>query len=146
MCSIKDLTILVVDPDKEELHKTCTSLTSLGINVIICAHTYQEAITIIENDSDIDLVIAEINLNTIDAIDTISSTGIFLCEWVKKNKPNLLFLISSRTKGLQVMCKSFAAGADGIVNKLYSNEIETVVPKWLEVAVKRRDVEVIINC
>lgn len=139
MWEVKDLVALVVEENDDELQKTCKELSDLGLKTIICVHEYSEAIAIINNDMSVDIVIADINL------DRIQSAGAFLCKAAKRERPGLLFLVSSRTSGVSFMCESFSAGADGIINKEYEDDIAGVVPKWLSLAAKRRNVEDILK-
>jgi len=133
MCAIKHLIIMVVEQDDDELDKTCMSLRSLGVETIICVHDYREALTIIEKDPNIDLVIADLT------DEDLRPTGIFLCGIAKKVRPDILFLISSKKSGVTFVGQSLSAGADGTLSKNHLNEIEGKLPVWLELLVKRKN-------
>ena len=136
MCKISDLTVLVVEPNDDELAKLCDSLQTLGITTVVCVHKFSEALTTIENDTTINLVIANVQLQE------LQSTGVFLCSLAKKTRPELLFLLSARQSGAVFLLKSMAiSGADGVIHTDVIGEVEKVLPKWLELAITSRDVD-----
>jgi CheY-like chemotaxis protein len=139
MCKISELKVLVVESDKGELDKTCSSLTDLGVETIFCVFSFEDAMVMIEKDKTIDLVIADLRL------ENFKPTGVFLCEMAKKTRPDLLFLISSRISGVSFIGQSLSAGADATMDMTDSLDTNTVLLRWLGLAQKRREVEAIIN-
>lgn len=136
MCKISDLIVLVVEPDETELTDICDSLQNLGITTVICVHKFSEALTTIENDPTVNLVIANVQLQE------LQSTGTFLCSLAKKARPELLFLLSAKQSGAIFLLKSMAvSGADGVIHTDVIGEVEKVLPRWLHLAVQSRDVD-----
>jgi len=133
MCTVKNLIIMVVEQNDNELEKTCTSLRSLGVETIICVHDYKEAMVIIEQDPNIDLVIADLT------DEDLRPTGVFLCGVAKRVRPEILFLISSKKSGVTFVGQSLSAGADGTLSKNHLNEIEGKLPIWLDLLIKRKN-------
>lgn len=140
MCKISDLTVLVVESDELLLAETCDALQNLGITTVICVHKFSEALTTIEHDETINLVIANVELQD------LRSTGVFLCSLAKKTRPELLFLLSSKQSGSVFLLKSMAiSGADGVIHMDTIGEIEKVLPKWLHLAMQSRDVDEMLS-
>lgn len=139
MCKISELKVLVVESNKADLDKTCQSLINLGVEMVLCVYTYQDAMTIIESDKTIDLVIADLRL------ENFKPAGVFLCEMAKKTRPELLFIISSKASGVAFLGESLYAGADATVDTTDQEEVDTTMTRWLKLAQKRREVEAILN-
>lgn len=139
MCKPSDLKVLVVESDDNELEKTCASLVKLGVEMVVCVHSYKDAMTIIESDKEVDLVIADLRL------ENFKPAGVFLCEMAKKTRPDLLFIISSRSSGVAFLGESMYAGADATVDTSNPEEVDITMKRWLSLAQKRREVEAIIK-
>jgi len=139
MCKIAELKVLVVESDDNELEKTCASLVKLGVEMVVCVHSYKDAMTIIESDKDVDLVIADLRL------ENFKPAGVFLCEMAKKTRPDLLFIISSRCSGVAFLGESMYAGADATIDTSNPEEVDITMKRWLSLAQKRREVEAIIK-
>lgn len=137
MCKTSDLVVMVVDTNKHELKKSCESLEHLGINKIICVESYTDAIENIRISNDIDIVIADFD------IDAGKSLGLLLCGAMKKEHPSICFILVSRRFCGSVILDSLPI-ADDILKKNDSDLIEHM-PKWLELVKLRNSVKDLFN-
>ncbi len=83
---LKQLKLLFVEDEIELLDILCSTLEKLEANYII-AKNGQEALEIIEEHKDIDIIITDINMPIMD--------GLELIQIVKENDPNTPFIITS---------------------------------------------------
>lgn len=127
MCQTSDLLVMVVDPDKNELQKSCDSLNRLGITKIICVETYNQAIESLRESGDVDIVIADF------VLEPTKPLGMLLCGAVKREHPGILFILVSKEYSCSVVLESLPL-ADDILDKNRENEIEELMGKWIKLA------------
>ena len=128
MCKTADLVVMVVEPDPNELQKTCDSLNRIGITKIICVNTYIKATLALRQNQDVDIVIADFSIEPNKAL------GILLCGASKKKYPGILFVLVSKEYSCSVVLDSFKIGAEDILDKNRENEVEDLMVKWIELA------------
>ena len=139
MCKICDLKVMVVEPNREELDRICNALQSRVVTSIICVTKCKDAITILENEKDVDIIVSDLDL------EDMKPSGLYLCKLAKSQSPGTLFLISSRNSGIYFLGQSWSAGADATLNCEHPSEVDVILERWLNLAVKRRDVDETIN-
>lgn len=128
MCETKDLVVLVVDHDEKELQKSCDSLNRMGITKLVCVHTYTEAIEALKTNIDVDIIIADYD------IEPKKSLGALLCSNIRKENPGVLFILLSKEYSCSVIVESFKSNALDILDKNREGEIETLMQKWIDLA------------
>ena len=125
-----DLSVLVVESDKEELKIICDKLKILGIVKLHCMTNHEEILDILEKIGQLDLVIAEFN-----QVDNYS-TGLFLCQIIKMNMPDTVFIINLKENNVSFMFRSLYSGADDyVITK--DLDLNRKLTNWIDVAKAR---------
>jgi hypothetical protein len=128
MCETSDLVVMVVEPDILELQKTCDSLNKIGITKIVCVDTYTKAIIALNENKDIDIVVADFQIEPNKAL------GLLLCTASKKKYPGLFFVLLSKQYCYSIVLESIGIGAEDILDKNREGEIEQLMLKWINLA------------
>lgn len=128
MCRVEDLTVVIVDTDHEALKKSCTSLEKLGLKKIICVDSYQDAVTTLENEKSVDIVVSDYNIASGEEL------GIVLCSFLKQKYPSILFVLLSEEYSCTIAYNSLANQADDLLDKKRDGEIEELMQKWVKLA------------
>lgn len=131
MCTVSDLVVMIVEPDKKELERSCASLERLGIKKLLCVRKYTDAIQAVSENKDIDIVIADF------AIEAGKALGLLLCESMKKKHPGILFILVSKEYCCSVVLDSLRTGAADILDKSRDGEIEDLMGKWINLAMQK---------
>jgi PleD family two-component response regulator len=133
MCKASDLVIMVVDSDEESLEQSCCSLESLGVDKdkIICIKTFEQALSALNDNGDIDIVLADFNL------ENSQHFGTLLCASIKKKIPGMLVILTSKEYSCSVVLDSFKNGAEDILDLKREGEIEKLMGKWIHLAKQR---------
>lgn len=133
MCKASDLVIMVVDADLESLEQSCCSLESLGIvkEKIICIKTFDDALIALRDNADIDIVIADFN------IEDGKNLGPLLCASIKKRIPSISVILTSKDYCCSVVLESFKNGANDVLDLKREGEIEKLMEKWIYLAKER---------
>lgn len=133
MCKTSDLVIMVVDADEQSLEQSCCSLESLGITKekIICIRTFDDALTALNDNSDVDIVIADFD------IEDGKNLGPLLCASIKKRIPGISVILTSKEYCCSVVLESFKNGAEDILDLKREGEIEKLMEKWIYLAKER---------
>lgn len=128
MCEISELLVMVVEPDPVALQQTCDALNRIGILNIVCVQTYKDSVQALESNSDIDIILADYNMEGDD------NYGILLCSYLKKHRPGVLFILTSKEYTCSVIMNSIKMGAEDILDLRRENEVENLMEKWLVLA------------
>ena len=140
MCKVSDLLVMAVDSDQKGLEVTCASLNRLGINKIICVESYSEAVNILKDNSDVDIVIADF------AIEAGKALGLLLCSTFKKKLPGVVFVLVSKEYSCSVAVHNLHSGnVDDMLDKNESEEMEDLMKKWVFLAQQRNTTREIFN-
>lgn len=139
MCEIHDLVILVVDADDVESAKTCESLESIGVKNVICVKTYDDAISTITHNENIDIVLADFNLR-----EKGTDYSPVLCSFLQKERPGILIILTSKEYTCSVVMESWKIGAADIFDISRENEIPNLMEKWLILAKARNNTREIL--
>ena len=131
MCKPSDLLVMVVEPDPVELKNTCEALGRLGITRLLCVETFVEAILSIKENSDIDIIIADF------AIEAGKTLGLLLCDALKKRDPAILFILISKDYSYSIVLDSIKIGAEELLDRNREGEIETLMQKWIDLAMQK---------
>ena len=133
MCKVSDLIIMVVDSNEASLEQSCCSLESLGIvkDKIICVRAFDTALSTLQENSDIDIVIADFD------IEEGKNLGPLLCASIKKRIPSTLVILTSKDYSCSVVFDSFKNGAEDILDLKREGEIEELMKKWINLAKQR---------
>ena len=133
MCRASDLVIMVVDSDEHSLEQSCCSLETLGITKekIICIKTFDDALSALRDNTDIDIVIADFN------IEDGKNLGPLLCASIKKRIPGISVILTSKDYCCSVVLESFKNGAEDILDLRREGEIEQLMEKWIYLAKQR---------
>jgi DNA-binding response OmpR family regulator len=102
--------ILIVEDDEQLLFILSKSLENTGYKTF-CATNGEKAISILNQTSDIDLVIADLVMPVVD--------GIELCNYIRNEKSfeNIPILIITGQTDIYHKCQGFEAGADDYITK-----------------------------
>ena len=128
MCRVEDLTVVIVDTDHIALKRSCTSLEKLGLKKIICVDSYQDAVTTLENEKSVDIVVSDYNIASGEEL------GIVLCSFLKQKYPSILFVLLSEEYSCTIAYNSLANQADDLLDKKRDGEIEELMKKWVKLA------------
>lgn len=139
MCETKNLVVMVVDSNPEELQSSCVALNKVGITHIVCVESYSDAIKALKENSDVDIVIADY------AMEPGKALGLLLCIVAKEEYPGLLFVLVSREYSCSVVLDSFKNGAEDILDKGRSNDIENLIGKWINLAKQKNILRKLLN-
>jgi len=139
MCDTKHLVVMVVDPDPDDLQKSCNSLNRVGVTSIVCVDSYQNAIEALRYNPDVDIVIADYSMEPGKAL------GLLLCTAAKKAYPGLLFVLVSKEYSCSVVLDSFKTGAEDILDKGRDSDIENLMGKWITLAKQKNELRKLLN-
>lgn len=139
MCETSSLVVMVVDPDPQELLSSCKSLNKLGITNIVCVESCKAAVKALRDNKDIDIVIADFDMEPGKAL------GLLLCAAAKEECPGLLFVLVSKSYSCSVVLDSFRGGAEDILDKNRSNDIEELMGKWINLAKQKNILRKLLN-
>lgn len=131
MCKVEDLCVMVVDPDEEELQKSCDSLRRLGLVNIVCVYSYEQAMATMANIHDIDIVLADYD------IEEGQDLGMLLVSVIKKEYPSILVVLTSKDYSCSIVLDSLLYNhttADDILDKNREGDIEELMGKWITLA------------
>ena len=133
MCLSSDLVIMVVDANEDTLDQSCCSLESLGISKdkILCVHSFDDAISTINSNHDVDIVLADFE------IEDGRNLGTLLCASIKQRIPGILVILTSKDYSCSVVLDSFKSGAEDILDLKREGEIEKLMEKWIHLAKQR---------
>ena len=110
------LKILVVDDHILVREGLCYVLEKLGNNTnIVEADNYQQAVTLLHNDDDIDLILLDLNMP--------SGDGFTLLEFCRANYPSLPAVVLSASKQRVDMQQALKNGALGFIPKDSTSQV-----------------------
>lgn len=141
MCKIDELCVLVVESEESELQRNCDSLKNLGIKRMICASNYEEAIEAISKNSDIDIVLADYD------IEEGKHLGMLLVSVIKKEYPSILVVLTSSKYTCSIVLNSMLHSeitADDVLDKNREGDIEELMGKWITLAQAKIDTRELI--
>ena len=128
MCKISELVVMVIEPDKTTLQNVCDSLNRIGITHIVCVDNQTDALDALGSNPDIDIILADYNE------DSNSSHDIILPLYLKKERPGILLILTSKEYSKSVVINSIRIGAADILDLRRENEVENLMEKWLILA------------
>jgi DNA-binding NtrC family response regulator len=124
----------------DELQKTCSLVQNLGITRMLCAHSYNEAVSVLsDTNNEIDIVIADFELEAGKAL------GVLLCSTFKMKYPGVSFILVSKEYSCSVAIQMLSGKADDLLDKRENAEVQENLVKWVELAKERNKTRETIN-
>lgn len=137
--------VLIVDPDPCELYRTCEIVAGLGIEDMLCASTFEDALCCLQEGPS--LVIAEADQIPKSKENPEPVSGNALIQAIKVQARGAIIIGQMANVRGERMFSALRSGADDVVDKgVLPSRLLDKIPIWVSVAEKSHAVDKLVRC